>query len=165
VGQLSQRDLVSAPRVLGDTDLSPDGNIAVDLAGALKRPGGEDDLLLVDGDTITIPERPSTVQVVGAVFNARGVLFKPGAKLDHYVAQCGGFTPDAASDRIVVIHAGGGLVPASKAGALRPGDVVVVPTRVLAEKLSRRGGGLDGLFRGITNSAITLRLATSLFGL
>lgn len=165
VGQLSQRDLVSAPRTLADTDLAPDGGIAVDLAGALRRPGGDDDLVLLDGDTITIPERPSTIQVVGAVFNARGVLFKQGAKLDHYVAQCGGFTPDAARDRIVVIHAGGGLVPASKAGALRPGDVIMIPTRVLAEKLARRGGGLDDLFRGITNSAITLRLATSLFGL
>jgi protein involved in polysaccharide export with SLBB domain len=164
--QLSRRDLVSPPRALTDADLAPDGNIAVNVADALKRPGGDDDLVLVDGDSITIPERPSTVQVIGAVFNARSVPFKAGGRIDQYVAQCGGFTPDAAPDRIIVIQAGGGLTPASTVrAALKPGDVIVVPTRVLAEKLATRSNGLDGLFKSITNSAIVFRLAGSLFGL
>lgn len=164
-GQLSRRDLVSSPRVLLSEELQPNGNIAVSVADAMRHPGGSDDILLADGDTITIPERPSTVQVVGAVFNARGVLHKPGAGLDHYVANAGGFTPDAARDRIVVIHAGGGLIPSDKARELKPGDVIVVPTRVMAEKLSNRANNLDGVFRSITNSAIVYRLATTLFGL
>jgi len=163
---LARRDLVSAPRVLSDDDLNPNGSIAVDLAAALKRPGGDGDLPLANGDTITVPERPSTVQVIGAVFNGRAVLFTPGANLDQYVAQAGGFTPDAARDRIVVIHAGGGLLPARNVRSLRPGDVIVVPTRVLAEKLAtRRGSAISDLFKGVTNTAIVLKLAGSLFGL
>lgn len=162
--QLSKRDLVSAPRVLGDDALIPNGSIAVDLDGALRRPGGADDILLVDGDTITIPERPSTIQVVGAVLNTRGVLWKPGANLDFYVSNCGGLTPDAARDRIVVIRAGGGLLPASKVRELKAGDVVVVPTRVLAERLSTKKADIDGIFSKITSSALVFKLATSLFG-
>lgn len=164
--QLGRRDLVSPPRTLSPDDLVPQGNIAVDLAAALKKPGGGDDLLLAEGDIITIPERPSTVQVVGAIFNPRGVLFKPDAGLEHYVAQAGGLTPDAFRERIVVIRAGGGLIPAGKARQLKPGDVIIVPTRVLAEKLGHgKNNGVDNVFRSLTNSAVVFKLATGLFGL
>ena len=164
--QLAKRDLVSPPRVLGADDLAPSGNVAVNLANALRRPGGEDDITLMDGDTVTVPIMPTTVQVLGAVINSRAVLFHAGERVDYYVSNAGGFTPDAARDRIVIIHTGGGLIPADKAGPLRPGDVIVVPTKVVAAKLSDgRGGGLDDIFRSVTSAAITLRLATVLLGL
>ena len=102
--------------MLTPSQLQPNGGVAVRLAEALKRPGGSEDFLLKDGDTIVVPETPTTVQVVGAVFNGRGVVFKPGQSIDYYIQHVGGFTPDAAKDRIEVIHAGGGLIPASKAG-------------------------------------------------
>ncbi|HZP83025.1 MAG TPA: SLBB domain-containing protein, partial [Chthonomonadaceae bacterium] len=165
VNSLAQDELVSRPRTLGAQELEPNGNIAVNLNEALRHPGGNEDILLMDGDVITVPETPTTVQVVGAVVNGRGVLFKPGAGLDYYVEQAGGYTVDAAKDRIVVIHAGGGLIPARKIRDLRPGDVIVVPTRVLAEKLASNGNGLDRFFRAITNTAITTLLAVRLFGL
>jgi polysaccharide export outer membrane protein len=164
--QLARRDLVSAPRVLSADDLAPSGNVAVNLARALRRPGGEDDVTLMDGDTVTVPIMPTTVQVVGAVVNSRAVLFHAGEKVDYYVANSGGFTPDAARDRIVIIHTGGGLIPADKAGPLRPGDVIVVPTKVVAAKISdSHSNGLDDIFRSVTSAAVTLRLATVLLGL
>ena len=164
--QLARRDLVSPPRVLSADDLAPSGNVAVNLANALRRPGGEDDITLMDGDTVTVPIMPTTVQVLGAVINSRAVLFHAGEKVDYYVANAGGFTPDAARDRIVIIHTGGGLIPADKAGPLRPGDVIVVPTKVVAAKLSDgRSNGMDDIFRSVTSAAITLRLATVLLGL
>lgn len=165
-GQLTRRDLVSPPRILNAADLAPTGNVAVNLAKALRRPGGDDDITLLDGDTITIPVKPTTVQVVGAVINARAVLFHTGQKVDYYVANAGGFTPDAARDRIIVIHTGGGLIPADKAGPLQPGDVIVIPTKVVAEKIGNsHSNGLDDIFRSITSSAIVYKLATSIFGL
>ncbi|MBV9850632.1 MAG: SLBB domain-containing protein [Armatimonadetes bacterium] len=163
--ELAQHGLVSTPRTLGPGDLQPNGTLAVNLAGALKRPGGAEDIPLMDGDTITVPERPTTVQVVGAVFNARGVMYKPGASLDYYISRAGGFAPDAASDRIEVIRAGGGLIPASKAGALQPGDLILVPTKVLAEKISRSGNGFGDFFAGLAGTAVTLKVLSSLFGL
>ena len=156
--QLAGRDLVSAPRVLGPDDLVSDGNVAVNLTEALRHPGGGEDLPLVDGDTITIPERPTTVQVIGAVMTARAVMFQPGLKIDTYVANAGGYTPDAARDRIVVIHLGGGLITADKAGPLQPGDVIVVPTKVMAEKLSSGHSGGGNLFQSLGSSALSLGL-------
>lgn len=158
IGNLSQINPVSPGRLLTPSQLQPNGAVAVRLADALRRPGGAEDFLLKDGDTIVVPERPTTVQVVGAVFNGRGVLFKPGQSVDYYIKYVGGFTPDAAKDRIEVIHAGGGLIPAGDAGAIQPGDLILVPTKVLAEKISRGGNSFSSLFQGLVGSAVTLKI-------
>ena len=165
VANLSQTNPVSPGRLLTLSQLQPNGGVAVRLADAMKRPGGSEDFLLKDGDTIVIPETPTTVQVIGAVFNGRGVLYKPGEGIDYYIQRAGDYTPDAAKDRIEVIHAGGGLIPAGKAGALQPGDLILVPTKVLAEKVGRSGSGFSEFFQGLVGSAITLKVLTSVFGL
>ncbi len=162
---LSQNNLVSPGRLLTPSQLRPNGAVAVQLAQALKRPGGIEDVLLKDGDTLVVPETPTTVQVVGAVFSARGVVYRPGQSIDYYIQRAGDYTPDAARDRIEVIHAGGGLIPASKAGALQPGDLILVPTKVLAEKIGRSGSGFSDFFQGLVGSAITLKVLSSVFGL
>ena len=165
IGQLTQNNLVSQGRILTPSQLQPNGSVAVRLADALKRPGGTEDVLIKDGDTLVVPETPTTVQVVGAVFSPSGVVFRPGQSIDYYIQYAGGFTPDAAEDRIEVIHAGGGLIPAAKAGALQPGDLILVPTKVLAEKISRSGNGFSDFFQGLVGSAITLKVLGSVFGL
>jgi len=162
---LSQNSLVSPARLLTLSQLEPNGAVAVQLAQALKRPGSIDDVLLKDGDTLVVPETPTTVQVVGAVYSGRGVVYRPGQSIDYYVRLVGGFTPDAATDRIEVIHAGGGLIPADKAGALQPGDLILIPTKVLAEKISRSGSGFSEFFQGLLGGAITLKVLSSVFGL
>lgn len=156
--RLSNRELVSPARILDNSQLQPNGNVTVRLAEALRRPGGSEDIPLVDGDTLIVPETPTTVQVVGAVFRPGGALFKRGQSLDAYVRQVGGYTPDAALDRIEIVHVGGGLIEASKAGPIQPGDLVLVPTKVLAEKLSRGGFDLGNFFQALTGSLLTLRL-------
>ena len=165
VSNLSQNNPVSPGRLLTTSQLQPNGGVAVRLAEAIKHPGGREDFLLKDGDTIVVPETPTTVQVVGAVFNARGVLYQPGQSIDYYIQHAGDYTPDAAKDRIEVIHAGGGLIPASKAGALQPGDLILVPTKVLAEKVGRSGNAFSDFFQGLLGSAVTLKVLSSVFGL
>ena len=165
LNNLSNINPVSPGRILTSSQLQPNGAIAVRLAEALRRPGDSEDIILKDGDTLVVPETPTTVQVVGAVVNAEGVLFTPGQSIDYYIQRAGDFTPDAAKDRIEVIHAGGGLIPAGKAGAIQPGDLILVPTKVLAEKVGRSGGGFSAFFQGLVGSAVTLKVLTSVFGL
>lgn len=156
--QLYTRELVSRPRTLEQKQLTPTGNIAVNLVEALKRPNGTDDIILTDGDTITVPERPTTILVAGAVFNGRGVLYKEGAKLDYYIAQAGGFAPDAAKDNMLIVRAGGGTIPANKIRSLSPGDFIFVPTRVQAEKVPQNSNVLESIFRNVTNTALLFRV-------
>jgi len=162
VSNLSQINPVSQGRLLTSSQLLPNGSVAVRLAEAMKHPGGGEDFLLKDGDTIVVPETPTTVQVVGAVIAGRGVVFKPGQSVGYYIKFVGGFTPDAAKDRIEVIHAGGGLIPAADAGAIQPGDLILVPTKVLAENVSRSGNSFSTFFQGLVGSALTLKILGSL---
>lgn len=162
---LFSRDLVSSPRKLTPEDLQPNGNVAVDLKAALAHPGGEDDILMADGDTVTVPTTPTTVEVIGAVMQSRGVLYHEGAKLEYYLDHVGGYSPDASRDRVLVIHLGGGLVPIKKVKEFLPGDVIIVPTKVLEAQIGRRQNDLDTIFRNLTSSVLVVLVAKKLLGL
>ncbi|MDR3710088.1 MAG: SLBB domain-containing protein [Capsulimonadaceae bacterium] len=159
---LQQRELVSQARILTPQELVPNGNLAINLGAALEHPGGRDDLPLMDGDTITVPERPTSVQVIGAVFNSRGVLFAPGKTINYYIDQAGGFSPDAAQDRIEIIHIGGGLVKAYKSYSLQPGDVILVPTKVLAASIEKHRSAWSDALGQLSNVAIVIAVLNKL---
>ncbi|MDX1932703.1 MAG: SLBB domain-containing protein [Capsulimonadales bacterium] len=160
---LPPRDLVTAPRSLGEDDLVPGGSLAVDLPQALLNPKSAEDVILMDGDVITIPETPSTVQVVGAVTNGRGVVYRAGATPSYYIERTGGFTRDAATDRVIVIRYGGGILPLNKVKSIRPGDIILVPTKVLAPRLSSGNNPFESFIRSLAGTAITIRVLDSLF--
>ncbi|MCC6729783.1 MAG: SLBB domain-containing protein [Chthonomonadales bacterium] len=162
---LISRDLVSPPRVLDEQDLTPRGNVAVNLRTALRKPGSPDDILMLDGDRVSVPETPTTVQVIGAVVHARGVLYQERASVDDYVREAGGLAPDAAKDRIMVVRLGGGLMPARRLKDIRPGDVILVPTKVLAERLATGGNDIDNFFRSLTTSALLFVAVKKILGL
>lgn len=156
--ELSKRETVTPPRIFGERELAPNGVIAVNLPDALKKPLGDADIQLLDGDTIVVPEKPTTVQVRGAVVNQRGVLFRERESLDYYISQAGGLAPDAAKKNIVIIRANGGTLPVSKVRDLRPGDLILVPNRVLAERITAKQNVFDSLFRSLTSTALVFRL-------
>jgi protein involved in polysaccharide export with SLBB domain len=158
------RDLVGSPRPTVEY-LNIRGNVALDLRKALAQPNSEDNIVMREGDVVFVPEKPTTIQVVGAVIDPRSVVFRPGAKLQYYVDNAGGFTVDAARDKIYVIRAGGGLLPEKKVKQLKPGDLILVPTRIVAERISSRTSEIDTAIRGIATGAIAYKLVTALFGL
>jgi len=157
-GNLANTNLVSPARVLDSGQLDPNGYVAVDLRAALARPKGADDIVLVNGDTIDVPETLTTVSVIGAVNSPRGVLYDSGKKLNYYLDLAGGFNVDAAKDRILIFHRGGGVIPGQRAKDLKPGDIVFVPTKVLAAKIAGKSNGLDSFFKSITSSALIFKL-------
>lgn len=159
--QLATHDLVTTPRKLTDQELIPYGGVAINLPQAMKKPGSLDDLIVMDGDVITVPEEPTTVSVTGAVIHPNGVPYRKNAPVSYYIAAAGDYTVDARKDAVEVIRRGGGLIPASKVKEIRPGDVILVPNKVLAEKISTNRPGFDSIFK----SVLTFGLAARLFGL
>jgi len=157
-------ELVTPARQLTADDLMPHGNVALDLSQALKHPGSDDDLLMLDGDAITVPVRPTTVTVMGAVVQSRGVVYREGAKLDYYLSEVGGYTEDAAKNKVLVIRVGGGLSPIKQVKQFKPGDIIFVPTKVLAADINRRQTDYDSIFRSLTSSALIFFVAKKLLG-
>ena len=98
------------------------------------------DLQLEDGDRFYVPAPPSIVQVIGSVFNAGAMVYRPGRRMTDYLAQAGGPTRDADQGSIYVLRADGSVISARQSGVLSgflsnglegkrlmPGDSVVVP--------------------------------------
>jgi protein involved in polysaccharide export with SLBB domain len=98
------------------------------------------DFSLEDGDTFSVPSRPSTVQVAGAVYNANAFRSEPGKRLIAYLNDAGGATREADQKRIFVIRADGSVVSRQSRNnhshgryenlQLLPGDAIVVPEKI-----------------------------------
>ncbi|MDP6042553.1 MAG: SLBB domain-containing protein, partial [Candidatus Latescibacteria bacterium] len=89
---------------------SAECSIAIDLLRALKKSGGERDLVLYGGDVIQIPRRPTTVEIVGAVYQPGHVFFQSGKGVGYYLNRAGGPTKDAIKSHIYVVLANGEVV-------------------------------------------------------
>lgn len=129
------RNAASARLVERLRALRPNGRVVLQLpidATALP------DLLLEDGDRIVIPSRPTTVGVMGSVFNAANYLHIPGRSIVEYLNLAGGPTKGADESSIFVVRANGNVESGlQRSGWLRrndfrgvealPGDTVFVP--------------------------------------
>ncbi len=94
-----------------------------------------------DNDRIVIPHLPSTVSVVGMVYNAGSFVFDPHRKVGDYLRMAGKGKAHADLRHAFVLRADGtvvarkavnGLLSGDKFEGLRmyPGDQIVVPTKI-----------------------------------
>jgi protein involved in polysaccharide export with SLBB domain len=98
------------------------------------------DMPLEDGDRFTVPSKPSTVNVVGAVYDQNSFLFNQRQQVGAYVRLAGGPTRDADDKHAFIIRADGSVVSRqSRTGVfgntfvstrMNPGDTVVIPEKV-----------------------------------
>jgi len=97
-------------------------------------------LVIEDGDRLSIPARPNTVGVFGSVFNAGSYLLTKGATLEDVMKLAGGAKRGADTSSIFVVRANGSVVSARQSSsgwlafgsgidnlAALPGDTVFVP--------------------------------------
>jgi protein involved in polysaccharide export with SLBB domain len=81
--------------------------ISVDLSTALKHPESSDNLVLEDGDVLTIDRNSKLVKISGEVYYPTIVPYKENKNLKYYIEQAGNFTPYARKTGSLVIHADG----------------------------------------------------------
>ena len=86
------------------------------------------DISLEDGDSLTIPEAPSVITVIGNVNNPASVPFEIGKGIDYYIQRTGGMTKHADKSGIYVIRANGeALNKFMMTKSVERGDAIVVP--------------------------------------
>jgi len=85
------------------------------------------DVTLSDGDVIYIPSTPNTVYVWGYVGKKGYITYKPGEKLDYYIAQAGGYAEGSVKSgtRIIKAQTRQWLEPDDT--MIEPGDEIFVP--------------------------------------
>ena len=92
---------------------------------------------LEDGDSVTIPSRLNTVQVVGAVFNQTAFRYVQGKTVKEYLHDAGGSSRDADTGHMYLLEADGSIINNHSKKylggighmQLMPGDAIVVPLR------------------------------------
>jgi protein involved in polysaccharide export with SLBB domain len=95
---------------------------------------------LEDGDRFVVPSKPSTVNVVGAVYDQNSFLFRNSREVRSYLRLAGGPTKSADGGDSFIIRADGSVVSRhSRNGVfgntfatmrLNAGDTVVIPEKV-----------------------------------
>jgi polysaccharide export outer membrane protein len=117
------------------------GRVGIDLAAALRRYDSSDNLILRDGDNISVPAVNSVVTIRGAVNQPSTVAYVSGKDIDYYINAAGGASRNADDGHAYVTQPSGKLEtvqshflrPASVPEP-RPGSVVTVPERDPADK-------------------------------
>lgn len=93
----------------------------------------EQDPLLESGDTIFIPQRPSTISVLGEVMQPGSYAYQPGAKLEDYLRKAGGYAQFADEGLTFVVMPDGTARKLDRSWLnfssekLPPGSSIVVP--------------------------------------
>jgi len=112
------------------------GRIVFDLDANASSVDQLPDLPLEDGDRFILPSHPSTVNVVGAVYDQNSFLYQTGLMVRDYLHESGGPTRDADSRRAFIIRADGSVVSkqSHRSGyfntiRMNPGDTIVVPEK------------------------------------
>jgi len=133
----------------------PSGRFVVDVEKAINHPGIKDDIILADGDTVMIPAMPATISVSGAVIQPSSLVYIKGKSVKSYIEMVGGYSRDADKDAVYVVKANGMVVRGDKA-ELSPGDVIVVSTKVMVQKITDRWGQVIGAIKFVVTTAATV---------
>ena len=114
--------------------------IGIDLPKVLDDPGFRDNVVLMGGDSIHIPEFDPVIMVRGAVNSPGPVAYEPGKNLDWYVDRAGGYTQTGDQGHAYVTQPNGereGVkrkpILADKVPRPEPGAQVYVPAKIVQE--------------------------------
>ena len=129
--------------------------VGIDLKEALKNPGGDEDLVLREGDRLIIPQYDGTVKINGAVMFANTVPYVKGKRASYYIDEAGGFASDAVKSKAYVIYMNGKVAKVSHGARIYPGCEIVVPS-----KLKRKMSVAETMSLGSSMSSIAAMIAT-----
>ncbi len=111
---------------------SASGRVIIRASSIAALEGSPSDLVLEVGDSITVPERPQTVSVIGGVRNPAIFTYQAGLEANDYLTLAGGLTRHARKDEGYVVRANGSADLSLKS-PLGVGDTIVIPERIEPE--------------------------------
>ena len=117
-------------------DLGNTYYVGIDLEKALADPGGDYDIVLREGDKISVPQYSGTVKISGDVMYPTTVAYRSGEDLEYYIDQAGGWGNRAKKKRTYIINMNGTVAKVKNVKTLEPGCEVVVPSKAAAARLT-----------------------------
>ena len=103
---LNSDSIASNPKLRNEVYKSYD-LISVNLNAALTKPSGSENLVLEDGDILTIDKNTNLVKISGEVYYSTIIPYKTNKDAKYYIKQAGSFTPSARKSGTLVIYPDG----------------------------------------------------------
>jgi len=116
----------------------PGQRILIDLPEILQKPHTGIDPLLEDQDEIYIPQVRQTVVVTGGVLHPSSFIYREKFRMKDYIEMAGGFAKDADDGGVYVLKASGLAYRGKRVDQIDYGDIIVVPTQVMVERINDR---------------------------
>lgn len=158
-----QRDLIEKLR-----KVSMNGRIVLNIDPKAHGLNALPDLSLENGDRLYIPSRPSTVTVMGSVFEQTSFLYREDFRVGDYLNEAGGPTRNADRKHMFVIRADGSVISNSRTSPLfaksfesrhlYPGDTIVVPAQLNRSTFLRSLTDWSQLFSNFALGAAAVNL-------
>ncbi|GGF51432.1 SLBB domain-containing protein [Echinicola rosea] len=132
--------------------------IGIDLTEILENPGSAQDLILQEGDILSIPKQLQTVRMRGEVLFPTSARYENGNSFKRYISKAGGFTDNARKGKAYVVYANGDVKRTKNFiffkdyPRIEPGAEIIVPQKPQRESLSATN------WIGVASSLATLAI-------
>lgn len=112
--------------------------VAINLEKAIANPGSYYDILLREGDILSVPAQSNIIKISGEVMYPVSMGYEDGHNLSYYIRHAGGYNSNASRTKVYGINANGSVVKLSSNSSrdIQPGMEIVVPQKKNKRKLS-----------------------------
>ena len=107
--------------------------VGIELDKAIANPGSDADIVLREGDRLTVPVYNGTVKINGEVMYTNTEAYKEGKGVNYYIDLAGGFSGKAKKSRIYIIYMNGDVAKAGHGVKVKPGCEIVVPQKSMSK--------------------------------
>lgn len=106
-------------------------SVGIDLEKAMAQPGSEYDLVLREGDVLSVSKLNNTVKVNGAVMMPNTVGYLSDKNANYYLDQAGGYALNAKKSKKFVIYMNGQVarIKGRSKDKIEPGCEIIVPSK------------------------------------
>ncbi|RRB01267.1 sugar transporter [Larkinella rosea] len=143
--------------------------ISIDIHQILQKPTDSGNLLLLAGDSITIPRKVELVRIQGEVLNPSTVDYNETKSFRSYIDEAGGFTSKAQRKKSYVRYANGQIRRTKQFLFFRsypspdPGMEVIIPAKARREDSKLSPAERVAVMTGITSLAAVVLTVIRLF--
>ncbi len=151
--------------------LRASGRIVLDIPPGAHSVSSLPNLPLEDGDRFIVPSAPSSINVVGAVYDQNSFLFTRDRRVNGYLRSAGGANRDADPKHAFIIRADGSVISRDAASSfwgntfdqvrMNPGDTIVMPEKVYRGSSVRNILDYSQLFSQLALGAASLAVITN----
>ncbi|WP_187367613.1 SLBB domain-containing protein [Bacteroides bouchesdurhonensis] len=112
-------------------DVEDTFTVGIDLEKALRNPKSSSNIVLREGDIISIPKNTNTVTINGAVMVPNTVSYLEGKDIDYYLNQSGGYSDNAKKSKKFIVYMNGEVTRVKGNGKkqIEPGCEIIVPSK------------------------------------